>query len=753
MFRFLLNYSPAVFRKGEFVLLGSWPVWVLAVLVILAGAALGWAIRRRRRELAPGIAGRRPVAIWALQAALAALLLLLLWQPALRVSTLKPQQNVVAVIIDDSESMAREAGGVTRTRQATDVLNGGLLEKLAGNFQVRLYRMGAHLERIQSLEQLSGDNPATRIGESLQQVVTESASLPVGAVVLLSDGADNSGGVDRQTISQIRSRRIPVHTVGFGREKPARDIEISDVETPARALADSRLVARVTFRQYGYRGRKARLTVMQGGKVLAAREIEFEQDGVPQTEPVLFNAGAAGAKQVLVSIGVLDGEENVRNNMLPRLINVEASKPKVLYLEGEPRWEYKFIRRALAGDRTVHLVSLLRTTQNKMYRQGINDPAELKEGFPARVEELFRYQGLILGSVEASYFTAGQQELIRQFVDRRGGGVLFLAGRAALGDGGYAASAFAGLLPVSLPSRKGTFHRDRAPVALTEAGRESLITRLVEDADRNVERWGKLPELADYQEIGAPKPGATVLAELATPAGRRLPLLVTQNYGYGRVAVFATGGSWRWQMRQKLEDQTHEIFWRQLLRWLVTGAPGRVTVTTPRQVLLDEDRVELAAVVREPSYAPMADARVEARILGPGGSAASVELRPDPQQPGTYRASWQAAEPGSFLAEVIARRGEEEVGRDVLAFRRDDGVAENFHVEQNRELLEKLSEETGGRYYTPETAGKLAEEISYSEAGITVREFKELWNMPAVFLLLILLKTAEWYLRRRWGVV
>jgi len=284
MFRFLLSYSPAVFRKGEFVLLGSWPVWVLAALVVLAGAAVAWAIRRRQAALAPGLTGWRPAAIWALQAGLAALLLLLLWQPALRVSTLKPQQNIVAVIVDDSESMAREAGGVTRTRQATDILNSGLLDELTGKFQVRLYRMGAHLERIKSLEELAGDRRATHLGDSLMQVVTEAASLPVGAVVLLSDGADNSGGIDRQTVSQIRSRRIPVHTVGFGRERPERDIEITDVETPARALPDSRVVARVTFRQHGYRGRKARLTVKQDGKVLAGTEIEFEHDGAPQTE-------------------------------------------------------------------------------------------------------------------------------------------------------------------------------------------------------------------------------------------------------------------------------------------------------------------------------------------------------------------------------------------------------------------------------------------------------------------------------------
>jgi len=150
---------------------------------------------------------------------------------------------------------------------------------------------------------------------------------------------------------------------------------------------------------------------------------------------------------------------------------------------------------------------------------------------------------------------------------------------------------------------------------------------------------------------------------------------------------------------------------------------------------------------------PAADAHVEAHILGPGGSAAQIEMTPDPNTPGTFHAEWTADQAGSYLTEVVATRGKDEIGRDVLTFARMDGVAENFHTEQNRDLLEKLSAETGGRYWKPQDISKLPGEISYSEAGITVRDTKELWNMPIVFLLLLLLPSTEWLLRRKWGVV
>jgi hypothetical protein len=128
-------------------------------------------------------------------------------------------------------------------------------------------------------------------------------------------------------------------------------------------------------------------------------------------------------------------------------------------------------------------------------------------------------------------------------------------------------------------------------------------------------------------------------------------------------------------------------------------------------------------------------------------------MRPDAIDSGVYTAEWTTPKAGSYLVEVVASRGTEELGRDTMTFRREDGVAENFHIEQNRELLEKLSSETGGRYYKPEAAQQLGKDISYSEAGITVRETRDLWDMPIVFLALLGLRSAEWLLRRKWGVI
>src|SRR5260370_16293981 len=135
--------------------------------------------------------------------------------------------------------------------------------------------------------------------------------------------------------------------------------------------------------------------VRDGEKALAAREITLASDGQVQNETLLSNAGPAGSKTLQFTIDPLPGEENRANNSVTRMVNVESSKRRILYVEGEPRWEYKFIRRAEQDDRILTVVSMLRTSENKIYPHGISDPNELSHGFPSRVDDLFDYQALI----------------------------------------------------------------------------------------------------------------------------------------------------------------------------------------------------------------------------------------------------------------------------------------------------------------------------------------------------------------------
>jgi uncharacterized membrane protein len=759
MFQFLFKYPSAVFTKGHFVFIGSWPAWLLPVFILLASGGLALLVFRNLRNAAPNLRRGRVWAIWGIQSALIALLLALLWRPAMVVSELNSQQNVIAVVIDDSCSMSIvDVDGQTREEAALAALNHGVLSGLQSRFQTRIYKLGNSLSRTDQLQSIAPAETATHLSDGLKQLAADTTDLPIGAVLLLSDGDENNvglggSGIGLDALQALRNRRLPVHTIGFGKEQSAHDVEIEDVSVPARAQVNARVATTVSLTQHGYTSQKVTLTVRNGSATITQREIVLGPEGRIQTEPLFLEAGAAGAKELTFSIDPLPGEENLANNAMTRPILVSDAKRRILYVEGEPRWEYKFIRRAEDDDPTVQVVSMLRTSENKIYRQGINDPSELAEGFPTRPEDLFGYSGIIIGSVAADYFTPLQQELLREYVDRRGGGILFLGGQSSLSDGGWAASSVNDLLPTFLPPGNHNFHRNAATVELTAEGVDSPVTRLLDDPENNDARWKKLTYLADYEDPGTPKPGAVVLVSMNAER-RKLPLLVVENYGHGRTAILATGGTWRWQMSEALGDPSHDLFWQQLLRWLVAQSPGPVTAQMPVRVLMDQGHVELSAEVRDRQFQPAPDAHVTAQITGPGGLNVTVDLAPSQDTPGLFTAEWTAEKPGPYLAEVTADSASHEpLGCDVVTFEREDGVAENFHTAQNRHLLEQLSAQTGGSYWKSGDLKNLPRDISYSEAGISVRSMKELWNMPIVFFLLLGLPITEWLLRRKWGVV
>jgi hypothetical protein len=195
------------------------------------------------------------------------------------------------------------------------------------------------------------------------------------------------------------------------------------------------------------------------------------------------------------------------------------------------------------------------------------------------------------------------------------------------------------------------------------------------------------------------------------------------------------------------------MFWQQLLRWLVSNTPGRVVGSASSLMLLDDGHIRLLADVRDEAYNPAPGAQVQAHLMGPEGISTMVDMTPVPDKPGSFQADWTAEKPGTYVAQITAAQDGKELGEDVVNFQRMDGVAENFHAEQNRDLLQRLAAQTGGRYWRPQELSKLADQIPYSEAGITMSETKQLWNLPIVFLAIIALRATELLLRRRWGIV
>ena len=180
---------------------------------------------------------------------------------------------------------------------------------------------------------------------------------------------------------------------------------------------------------------------------------------------------------------------------------------------------------------------------------------------------------------------------------------------------------------------------------------------------------------------------------------------------------------------------------------------NQLALSSDRSLYADEKRVKLRAEVRNAEFMPAGNATVTVTISSESGDPTTVEMHPSADEAGVFEADLTAGQTGTYRAEVRAHMGDESLGSDVVHFRREDGLAEDFHPEQNRELLETLAEQTGGSYWTLDNVDALPKEIRFSEAGITARETLGLWDMPVFFLLLLAMRGGEWLLRWRWGVV
>lgn len=741
MYEFFFNYPRAVFEESEFILASGWPLWLLYVLLAFGVATCIFMLVWKRKVLNALQLG----SIGLIQGLMLALVLFVLWQPALMTERLVGGENAVAILLDTSASMAIQENGQTRMMRAQALLNEDGLDEISQTYEILSYGFTDAAFELDSFMTLPDPGEASNIGDAVLQTLRSANNTSLGALILVSDGADNSGSINAATLNEIRAYGVPVHTVGIGRENIPEDLELAQIQLPQKALPGTTVAAGVSILHD--QGGLARVKVYNGDTLLSTEEIQLSANQNLTTTFIDVEVSEPGEMDLRFSIDPISGERNLANNTRAQVVDVPDSSYRILYIEGEPRWEYKFMQRALSDDPSVQLTTLLRVTPNKYYRQGIEDPTQLEAGFPTERAELFSYDALIIGSVELAEFSEEQQQLILDFVSDRGGSLMMLAGLNGLGLGGWHESVVNQVLPSRLSAENADFVRQQAKVIPTPAGLASPTLQLGGSAAENAERWNALPNIADYQMLGPLRPAATTLLQIEMD-GELQPLLVTQPFGRGQSYILATGGTWRWQMSMPLEDMSHETFWRQLARSLVANSPLPFELSTT----LENEEIRVRATIRDPEAEENQGLAVSAVVSSQYGPAMTLELQASAAQPGVYEARFTPQETGLYTVEAISRVGDTPIESVRSAIRYEENQ-EAFNIRQNRALLSGLAAATGGQYWEADDWDELPEAISYSTAGITEQDIRYLWDAPIIFLLLILLKTAEWLLRRSWRTI
>lgn len=750
MFDWLFNYPRSEFEAGTLTFASSYPLWALGLLLGAAALILAISLWRRRQHLSTG----RLWTVWVLQFAAAALLLGLIWQPALEVKTIKPGENSVAVLLDNSASMLYQHNGTSRLQSARSLLNDDVTSSLSKNFGLTHGTFADKLSWQDNFDQLPDAGKRSNIADALLEVLEQARAEPLAAVVLASDGSDNSdtlvgSDANRQLWDQLATFDVPVHTIGIGRESMPEDVEIVSIDLPPTTLPGSVERATVTVR-HGTSA-SARIKVYAGDDIIAIKDQPLSGQAGETNVDIDLDANDSGLQELRFEVEPDGNDTVVQNNSRRKLLQVEEQQRQVLYFEGEPRWEYKFIRRAVANSKSLSLVTILRTTPNKFYRQGIESPEQHANGFPSNKAELYAYDAVIIGNVDSISLTAEQHQLIHDYVSERGGTLVMLAGNSTLSDGGWQNTLVAKTLPVVLSqSAAPTYARHRVKATLTASGVHSPLTRLDNDPQHNLQLWEELPELADFQQTGALKPGANTLLNGTTAVGS-FPLLSTQRYGNGHTYLLATSGTWRWQMQMPSEDLRHETFWQQFLYAVANTAVSRLRVTTNEQVYLDNKQIEVTTKVLNEDFEPASDAVITASLVAPDGTKKEITLQASADTAGEYNTTIEASSVGSWQIDVRASADDKEIARKTRWVYREDGTAEAYGLPQNSAFLKRLSSTTGGQYWSADNASGIAEAVRAARSGIVRQQTLPLWNAPFFFLLLLGIKLFEWLLRLVWG--
>ena len=758
--RFLFGHEQAVFTNGRFGF-DVRPRALLLILIFLLAAAFIYFIYLRPRSRLPK---RTTAALIALRATLLIVMIGLLLRPVVVVSSAIPRTSYVALLVDDSLSMKLHdvPGGGTRldtVKQA--LLNAGpnsFLNRLDQKFKTNVYGFSAALTRLKDGNDLYGEGRTSDLTGALDETIKRSSGMPLSAIVLATDGASNVPSDIANTLRELRARDIAVFTIGVGDTAKPLDAELTRINMPRRVLVGSRVNIETFVGLSGYGATKVLLGVREDGHAIKTEEFNLRGN---DTEAINLEITPTtpGVHRYTVEITPLDGEITVDNNKQDALVEVVEGPLRILHVEGEPRWELGKIREALQlNEKNLTLVSLQRTGENKFYRQGVGNQTELATGFPKTEEELFSYDALVIGSVEAGFFSADQLRSIEAFVARRGGGLLALGGRLSFDGGKYKGTPLDDLLPLSLTGGPVDNANSYTPVykpTLTGAGESHPITRLDDDRAANQKIWNELPPISVSEVLTNVKPGATVLLEARKidNSGAHVPLLVQQRYGRGQTLALTSSDTWRWRMRMDAKNNSHETFWRQLLRYVVSTTPQQIEISTAKDVYSMDETVNIVADVRDKKFNAVGDAHATARVTKPSGETVDVPLRfTTLDNANTYTGEFKADELGQHRIELIgtsATLGQLNAQSNVLV---SDLNREYYSAAQNSDLLKRIATETGGKYYTPAQVQSLLDDLTYRQTPYSERVTKDLWDMPVNFVLLIGLLSAEWFLRKREGL-
>jgi hypothetical protein len=755
------------------------PAWAWALLVPTCLALALWSYSRLSGKLA------YRMALGTARALVLLMLAILISGPQLVKQTQRIEKDWVALLLDRSASMnvADAPGGVSREAQLKELLEAARpsLAKLSKDKQVLLigfdgasYELPAQDLNTSAFSLPTPQGTRTRIDQALQQTLKRLAARPVAGIAVVSDGR-SADAVSRETLKELDARQIPVFSVPMGSERPLQDLVISRIDAPHAAFVSDPVPIVVSIDRLGDDDREAdgnvELVDTATGAVIDSQPLALGE--------VILTArpSAPGSQNWAIRVVPSTPDLSPENNVAPLLLDVADRPVRVLYLDGYPRWEYRYLKYTLVREKLIQSAVTILSPDRRYLREGSHPIDSL----PNSPEEWSNFDVIILGDLRPELFSADQLRNIRAAVATRGVGLLWLGGPAAT-PSSWKSTPLADLIPFSLANfeagSRATQWLDPVVVRPGESVRRYGVLQLGDQATEPWPEWLGSGELgwtllrwAQKIEPSWLKPASEVLGiavpvvgTQAAPESAARPLIISMRYGAGRIVYVGTDEIWRF--RYGRGETLPERFWIPLVRLLARESLGRsgkpaLLEASPARAEMDQ-QVQISARLLDQSMLEARPKGFGVRITPVNGDGSpsgrppvSIELRPsipsteDPNVTlvGQFAGAWLPSEPGIYS---ITPSDPMFLGLDLAA--RVEVVAPSDELRQpqsNHALLRSLAEATRGKVLQPGELGSLAEQLPNRELRILgLPRIETLWDKPLPWALIVGLLVLEWIFRR-----
>ena len=769
-------------------------------LIILAAVILLTLALYRR---APGMPVWVRIILGVSRLAMLCILVSALWEPTLTVERKQTTRKRLSVMIDVSQSMsikdqrkrdsdiieaATAMGYVpfsddTDPREAVRALDGkqrlsiadasrldlakhvldisvdSTLKSLGKDLEINYCTFGSSLKMLKqgqegdtnTLAALEAVETSTTLAESLTQLAGTGRGSPLAGIVLLSDGLDTSLRRSEAAISDLGEHGVPIYPVSVGIADPD-DVSIRTVIIQEVAFSGDKVPVRVQIKSKGYEKRIATLKVNLNGRTVSRKSISL--DGGLQFEDIFFHVDIyeKEAAKVEAVIEPFEDEATAENNTIERSVSVVNEKINILCIEGSARWEYRYLRAILKRDPRFKTTFIATRAKPEIARNS----TEYIARFPVLREEVFAYDLVILGDVDAEFFSTEELYLLEELIRDRGGSLLVLCG-SRFTPTSYSGTVIEKMMPVAFEAGGEWDDVDDSvyPV-LTPEGRSSLVMTLETDVEKNDRIWSRVAPLHHLPPLHTPKPGATVLATLSDNSARNeaFPFVSWHRYGAGKCMAVASDRLW--MLRFKMGDKYHWRVWSQSLQFLtlsrLMGEHKRIRLETDRSTYQHGERVLLYANVLDDTYNPenRSGYMVEVKALDEAaGTITSLRLVPNVTKPGLFEGYFNPPKPGRYL---VQSNGDDEDYSNTTEFQVTDLNPEMANTDMQLATLQRIADISGGELLSLSEFNKLATAVDRTPHTATTLTDTSLWRKGWLALLLIALMGFEWILRRRYDL-